>query len=295
MGENIFVGLDGGGTKTQLIVEDANGNLIGKGRSGPSNIRLSTSAAWNSIFDALEKALKHTELSLKDPHFQFHVGMGLAGTEVLSCCENFLSKPHPFKTLVLRSDAYTACLGAHEGSDGDIIIIGTGVIGYQVYNSVESQVNGWGFPHGDEGGGAWLGMEAIRLTLKWQDGRGERTEMLSAVYTHFNSSLNEMVSWANSANSTKFAELAPYVLQYAEQKDPNAILLLQKSAQEIMQINYALTKISGKHLRCSLFGGIASFIKPYLDKELKDRIVERKYDATKGAILMVKKQVMEGL
>ncbi len=295
MSEDIFVGLDGGGTKTQLIVEDANGNLIGEGRSGPSNIRLSASAAWNSIFDALEKALKNTDISLKDPHYQFHVGMGLAGTEILSSCESFLSKPHPFKTLTLRSDAYTACLGAHDGEDGDIIIIGTGVIGYQVYNSVESQVNGWGFPHGDEGGGAWLGMEALRLTLKWQDGRGERSEMLSAIYQQFNSSLNEMVTWANSANSTKFAELAPYVLQYAEQKDTNALLLLQKSAKEIMQINHALTKISTTALKCSLFGGIAPFIEPYLDNELKDRIVERKYDAAKGAILMVKKQVMEKL
>ena len=80
MSENIFVGLDGGGTKTQLIVEDESGNLIAKGRSGPSNIRLSISGSWNSIFDALDKALKNTNISLKDPHYQFHVGMGLAGT-----------------------------------------------------------------------------------------------------------------------------------------------------------------------------------------------------------------------
>jgi len=295
MSENLFVGLDGGGTKTQLIVEDESGNLIAKGRAGPANIRLSVSGAWNSIFDALEIALKDTQISLRDPHYQFHVGMGLAGTEISAYCENFLSKPHPFKTLILRSDAYTACLGAHDGKDGDIIIIGTGVIGYQIYNSVESQVNGWGFPHGDEGGGAWLGMEATRLTLKWQDGRVEKSEMLSDIYKHFNYNLNEMVSWANSANSTKFAELAPYVLQYAELKDANAIMLLEKAAQEIMQINQALTKISNAPLKCSLFGGIAPFIEPYLNKELKDRIVERKYDAAKGAALMVKKQVMEEL
>lgn len=291
MKKNIFIGLDGGGTKTKLIIEDENGNLLGKGRGGPAQIRLSPSQAWDSIFHALQEALKQAKLSIHDPGYAFHAGMGLAGTEVPIASKTFLEKPHPFQTITLRSDAYTACLGAHGGKDGDIIIVGTGVIGYQVFEDFESQINGWGFPHGDEGGGAWFGMHAIRHTLKWQDGRGKKTPMLEAIFKHFDLDLTEMVVWANQAKSTQFAELAPIVFQYLEQKDPISIQLVKTAALEIDQVGSALEKLNSTSLPCSLFGGIAPLIEPYLDDKLKQRIVPRKHDATKGAILMIRKQV----
>jgi glucosamine kinase len=50
-----------------------------------------------------------------------------------------------------------------------LIAIGTGTVGYQIEGDKECKVGGWGFPHGDEGSGAWLGMEAVRMTLHWLD------------------------------------------------------------------------------------------------------------------------------
>ncbi len=43
------------------------------------------------------------------------------------------------------TDAHAACIGAHNGADGAIIIIGTGVVGYQTQNGEGVQVGGWGF------------------------------------------------------------------------------------------------------------------------------------------------------
>ena len=48
-----------------------------------------------------------------------------------------------------------------------------GTVAFQIEGDKEYKVGGWGFPHGDEGSGAWLGLEAVRLTLHWLDGRGE--------------------------------------------------------------------------------------------------------------------------
>ncbi|PIS00947.1 MAG: hypothetical protein COT84_04810 [Chlamydiae bacterium CG10_big_fil_rev_8_21_14_0_10_35_9] len=293
MKKDIFIGLDGGGTKTKLLVEDAEGNLLGSARAGPANIRLSVSQAWDSIFHALHSALKQAKIEIDDPTINLHAGMGLAGTEIPFACKEFLEKPHPFKSICLRSDAFIACLGAHNGQDGDIIIIGTGVIGYQIFENTESQVNGWGFPHADEGGGAWLGMQAIRKTLQWQDGRGDKSPMLEAIFDHFNNNLNEMVVWANEAKSTNFAELALIVTQFLEENDPISLELLQLAGKEINKIGMALEKFSHKPLPCSLFGGIANFIIPFLEDSLKSRIKERLNDAPKGAIFMIRKQVLE--
>ena len=90
-----------------------------------------------------------------------------------SACDQFVNTPHPFARLILRSDGYTSCLGAHGGRNGAVIAIGTGVVAYQIEGDKECKVGGWGFPQGDEGSGAWLGLEAVRLTLHWLDGRGE--------------------------------------------------------------------------------------------------------------------------
>ena len=171
--QDIFIGIDGGATKTIARVEDAHGELLGQGQGGPANIRLSVEGSWQSIHDALREALVKPGLRLDDGRLRFYCGAGLAGTEVTSACDQFVNTPHPFARLILKSDGYTSCLGAHGGGDGAMIAIGTGTVGYEIEADKEYKVGGWGFPHGDEGSGALLGLEAVRLTLHWLDGRGE--------------------------------------------------------------------------------------------------------------------------
>ena len=206
---DIFVGVDGGASKTRVWVEDAEGVFIGEGRGGPSNIRLSVEGSWRSINDALAQALWSTGLRLDDDRRCFYCGAGLAGTEVASAREAFLSVAHPFARLIVKSDGYTSCLGAHAGRDGATIAIGTGTVAFQVEKGRETKVGGWGFPHGDEGSGAWLGLAAVRLTLHWLDGRCDPSPLLDTVYAHFGGSLDRLVSWANAASPTQFAEMPP--------------------------------------------------------------------------------------
>ena len=79
--KNIFIGADGGGTKTKIIVEDEAGLLLGQARSGPANIRNSVEQAWSSIDAGVKEALNQANLDPADPNYHFHIGLGLAGTE----------------------------------------------------------------------------------------------------------------------------------------------------------------------------------------------------------------------
>lgn len=288
--DKVFIGVDGGGTKTKIQIEDALGNVLATARSGPANIKTSVSEAWHSIQEGIAEAAKFAQLNLAD--YEVHVGLGLAGVEIDAAKTQFLSQPHPYASLVLDSDAYVACLGVHEGADGAIIIIGTGVNGYMVEAQQRYQVSGWGFPHGDEGGGAWLGMEAIRLTLKSLDGRLKPTPMLDAIYKHFGADLSRLVSWANQAAPQHFGQIAPFVVEFAL-TDPHAEALLNLAAREIDSIAWVLQQRS-KHskLPIGLLGGVAAFIEPRLSQEVKAAIVSRKFDATKGAVLMIRQKVL---
>ena len=154
---------------------------------------------------------------------------------------------------------------------------------------------GWGFPHADEGGGAWLGMEAVRLTLQSIDGRIPTTPLLTGILHHFSADVPRFVTWVNQAGPAGFGEIAPLIVQYAEQGDQHALALLKAAAQEIDKVANALVakQQQGVPLPCVLLGGVSKFVKPYLSTALQDRLMERAAGPTEGALLMLKAQLQQ--
>jgi glucosamine kinase len=140
---DILVGVDGGGTKTLVRIEDRDGRQLGHGQGGPANVQHSVEGSWRSILDAVGKALAQAGLSLDDRRHRLFCGAGLAGTEVVSAHDRFLATPHPFARLIVKSDGYISCLGAHDGRDGMVIAIGTGTIAFQIEDGREERAGGW--------------------------------------------------------------------------------------------------------------------------------------------------------
>ena len=296
MADDIFIGVDGGATKCKVRVENSAGYVLGQAVEGPANIRLSVDKSWESIYHALDEALKPAKIQLADQNYHFHMGLGLAGCEVTDAVDEFLSRSHSFASIQLTSDAHVACLGAHKGQNGAIIIVGTGAIGYEIQAGKGTRVGGWGFPHDDEGSGAWLGLEAVRLTFQWLDQRTEKSLLVEDVFAFFNNDLEHFAAWANRANSSEFARLAPLVINHSQQEEVAALRLMKKAAHAIDRIGTALIKGQRQRdalLPCSLFGGIAPFIEPWLSEELRACLVQRQADANSGAILMIRDYVAQ--
>lgn len=291
MTQQIFIGVDGGATKSTIRVEDENGNLIGQAVSGPANIRISVDQAWHSIHSALNKILQSHSVSLGDGQFKWHAGMGLAGWEVVEAYQEFISRSHDFDTLIATSDSHTACLGAHNGNDGSIIIAGTGVVGYQIERGRITKVGGWGFPHDDEGGGAWIGLQGVKFTLQWLDGRLPYSELAKKIFAFFDDDQNRLISWANHANSAAFAEIAPFVIQQSQKGDEVAIKILQSGAECIDRIGVALDEASfldHNQLPCSLIGGVVPFLLPFLGSRLRARLRPCLATPSAGAIMLIR-------
>lgn len=291
MRRSIYVGVDGGATKTKIRIEDESGYLLGETVSGPASIRNSVEQAWQSIYAGMKQLMTPLGLSLHDKELACHVGVGLAGCEIAEAYQAFLDYPHPFTTLLVSSDAHIACLGAHGGDEGAIIIIGTGVVGYEIQGSQTKKVGGWGFPYDDEGGGAWFGLEAIKITLQWLDGRLPASGLATAVYEHFQRDRERMINWANTANSAAYAQLAPLVLSQNDAGDDVAHRLIEAAALAIDRIGFALEAVQpdrGYPLSCALVGGIAPYLEKYLGERLRARLRPCRATPAVGAILMVR-------
>lgn len=290
---DIFIGVDGGATQCRVRVEDNAGKILGQALGGPANIRLSVEHAWHSIYQTLTEALAGSAITLEPGQqpYRLHAGIGLAGCEYTEACAAFLNGPHPFTTMHLMSDAHVACLGAHQGKEGAIIIVGTGVVGHQIQGDQHHRVGGWGFPNDDVGGGAWLGLEAVRLTFQWLDRRIEKTPLLQDIFDFFDKDTNHFIKWVDQANSTEYARLAPLVINHSHQEDANAVKLMKKAAQAINRLGSVLEKLQVNKetlLPCSLIGGLAPFIEAWIEEDLRARLVPRQADANAGAILMIR-------
>lgn len=290
MNNTFFIGVDGGATKCTVRVENAIGELLGQATTGPANIRLSIEQSWQSIHAGLTMILAPHGVTLDDNHKQFHAVMGLAGTEAQAAYEQFLQTPHPFHSLTLVSDAHTACMGAHAGEDGAIVVIGTGVVGYQIVAGVTTKVGGLGFPHDDEGGGAWLGFEAFKLYLKSLDGRApasEFTQAIGDVMANINA-----VEWANHANATAYATLAPVVIKLQQQGNVIAIELMQQAATAVAKLIRVLQAANKRSLPIALIGGVAPFLSPYLSLQLQMNFAPCQLSPDAGAILMMRNRLV---
>lgn len=294
-----YIGVDGGASKCTARIEDEEGALLGEASAGPANIRLSINKSWNAILKAMQIVLDSNYISLQDKQHQFYIGMGLAGCENEQDYDNFLNYPHALTNLFVTTDAHIACLGAHQGNDGAIIISGTGTIGFQQQQNRFMRVGGWGFPHDDEGGGAWLGLQAIKKALYYYDGRHpEHSILVEAVFNHFKVekvplSALSLVNWANHANATAFATLAPLVIRAAEKGETAAILLLQEAAfflDKIAEALFARQIDQTFPLPCVLIGGIAPFLKSYVNNHLRERLILPLQSPQQGAIIFAREK-----
>jgi glucosamine kinase len=198
-----------------------------------------------------------------------------------------LSEKMPFASTVLETDAYVAWLGAHQGGDGAIVILGTGSCGLAFVNGRRIGVAGWGAEVSDEAGGQRMGREALRRTLWAFDGRAEKTALSSAILDRFGGDPAKIVRFASRATPALYAELTPLVLQYASARDPLAVTLVQEAAEAAVAIVNRLTHAGASAI--SLVGGLAQPLMPWLPPRIRDLITEPQSDALDGSILMARR------
>ncbi len=278
-----LVGIDGGGTSCRARLTDSHGALLGEGKSGSANILLGVEVAMASIINAVRKASQQAGLS-EDDFASMHLGLALAAAEQKKAWQGFMQLEHPFASIVLNTDAYGACLGAHNGEDGAIMIAGTGSCGLLIKDGQQHVVGGREFPISDQGSGAMMGLHLIQYTLLAQDQIKPHSAITQIVMQHFNQDVDAIVEWSKTARPCDYGRFSPQIFQYAQKDDPVAeALLLQTAADLDMYLN-ALHQRGANQI--ALMGGIGERIVPWLTQQSQRWLVAPKKDAIDGALMM---------
>jgi glucosamine kinase len=283
MSQRLYLGVDGGGTGCRARIEDAAGNILGQGLSGPATTRMGVANAWASVLRAWTGAAEEAGLDPTDAP-NVAAGIGIAGLTRAGAREELEAQPHPFASVAFTTDGAAACLGAHSGHDGAIVIAGTGSIGLAIVGGQEFRAGGYGFPISDEGSGADLGLKAIQFALRALDGRRERTALLNEVLNRFDHQPVKAVAFMDKATATDYATFAPLVLRHADQGDPAARQIVQAGAGEIDTLIRRMIDFGAP--RVTLLGGLSGPIEPWLAPDVRRRLKPADGDAVSGAIIL---------
>lgn len=287
MGEPLYIGVDGGGTGCRARLEDGSGRVLGAGIAGPATTRLGIEQAMTAVETACRAALAEAGLDGSQLS-RVHAGIGLAGIGRKGALAELMARAHPFASIGFASDGLIACIGAHGGRDGGIVIVGTGSVGLARVAGKEIRVGGYGFPISDEGSGADLGLHAIRLALRAADGRIESSRLLVDVMARFGNDPMEAVAWMDRASATEYAVLAPLVMRHADQGDAIGRRIVQGAAEQIDGLVRALVERGAE--RIALVGGLSSAIEPWLAPDVRRRLKPVEVDAVAGALLLARQK-----
>jgi glucosamine kinase len=281
-----LVGVDGGGTRTRLRLCDLRGRRLGESQSGPSALGQGVEPAWREIASALRAAAADAGLA-SPPWSECAVGAGLSGANVVDQAERFLDLEPGCAALALDTDAFAAVLGAHGGQPGSALIGGTGsVCEVLKRDGTRRSVGGWGWVIGDEGSGAWLGMEAVRHRQRVLDGRAAPGPLAAALASVIGADAPAVAAWCAAAAQRGYAALAPIVFEH-EPHDDAARDILDRAALALEALADAADPRG--ELPLAVAGSVALRLADRLSAHLTARRVPARGDATCGAVELARR------
>lgn len=257
---NWFIGIDGGGTKTEAAICDSSGSVQGRAAGDGSN---PLSRPWPEVEETLRALVGEVcRQAGADPGEVQGLFLGMAGAdrpEVRTRVEEAF-RPSWGERLHIDNDALAALYAGTWGAPGIVLIAGTGSIAYAVTaDGQRHRAGGWGYLLGDEGSGFDLGRQAVISVLRAWDGRGEPTELSELVTGHFGIDRPDQLIarvYGTSNPRKMLAEASVLVESAARAGDAVAARLIKQAAASLLELAESCRARAGSDLPVVLAGGM---------------------------------------
>ena len=225
----IVVGVDGGGSKTRVVVADEQGREIIAVEGPASAVRPGqVEHSADVVAACVRDALGAANMTHVLPRI-LCVGIAGVGREPeRDGLWQALAERELADEVVVHTDAAVALDDAFGDGAGILLVSGTGSIAFgRGPDGTFARCGGWGPLIGDEGSGAWIGRRALNVASASADGREPETALLGAVLTAAQvNDPRELIAWAAQASPAQLATLAPIVSSVAEAGDLRANALI---------------------------------------------------------------------
>ncbi|HKV06420.1 MAG TPA: BadF/BadG/BcrA/BcrD ATPase family protein [Candidatus Acidoferrales bacterium] len=278
-----FLGFDGGGTKTDCVLADAEGRVLARATAGPSNpLRSGYTRAWFSLSDAADAVLKAHKI--RAAHVRgICAGLGGAGRSgVARRATTFFERGFPNAQVRVTTDLEIALEAAFGTGEGMILLAGTGSAALARDSQGRmARAGGRGPWFSDEGSSFDIGREAIRAVVLAEEGRGSATELSKRIFAwHQCRDWDSLVERIAKNPDDVFPKTFPLVAELADKDDAVARAILSTAAASLAQLAACVAEQLGwrdKEVSVARLGGVFGRSKHFdaaIETELK-RLVPR--------------------
>ena len=229
----IFLGIDGGATKTTCVVGDETSVLATATTGSCSVIRVGEEKAREALHEAVRKACSLASVTPEQLAGACVGATGTARPQIAEKVTRLMSEVVRCRVQVV-GDMVVALQAAFGQGPGVITIAGSGSIAFGRSEKGETlRAGGWGFQISDEGSGYWVGRTAIGRALRARD-EGEQPMVLAEVMKIWQvNSPEELIQVANASPPPDFAAVFAIVVSAADAGDVLARTVLSAAGSEL--------------------------------------------------------------
>lgn len=276
-GPRFYAGIDGGGTKTIVVIVDEHGRERARMRASSSNqAAIGTEAAVATLRQAMRDAADEAGAAIPVERAWF----GLSGFD--RPADRALMEPslREFaRSIAMTNDARLVLAGLR-GGIGIALIAGTGSIAYGTdADGHSTRAGGWGNVIGDEGSGWAIGRDALIAVARATDGRGPTTSLTERILSHWHlHDPYELILRVYEPNAPKgeIAELSGIVFAAANAGDEASRVIVDSAVGDLAAIPVAVAAqlhFPGA-IPLAFAGGLLLYREQFRQRVL-DRIVAR--------------------
>lgn len=298
-----WLGIDGGGTKTEYILSDEEGNILAEKKTGTISYKQvgkenCVHMIKSSIEELVDRVLPGRDAQIRTCCALPNYGESRESDEFLRArIGEVLGEYHMY----LVNDCQVGWSGSLGLGPGINLVAGTGAIAYgQDDEGNFARAGGWNDDFSDEGSCGWLGRKTMELFAKESDGRIGPGALLEIVRDHFSLAedmdIVDIYEAQYQNDRTRRAGLQRLLLRAAEQGDENAARTYEAAAEELALIVLAvLGKLrfgTGTKVRVSYSGGLfhaGKYVLEPLQKALSSspvQLVRPLFSPARGAVLL---------
>lgn len=204
---NYYIGIDGGGTKTEFVLADEKGvelRRVMKKGCNPNDVGIEGS------FAVLDDGIK--ELAVDSGKTYIFAGVSGAGVgDNAKALRDKLSEK--YENVEVASDLINALESSLLGKDGVAVICGTGISCCLSKAGAYKTIGGYGYLFEDGGSGYTYGRDGVKAALKYEDGYGEKTVLLQLFREKLGKGVRNSLAQLLLGGKSFVASLCPLVFE----------------------------------------------------------------------------------
>lgn len=241
---NLYIGIDGGGSKTRTLLADESGRVLADLITAGSNIN---HHGWTRTQEILSELFAELRGHVPDGTRVAAMFLGMAGIdrpEERERMRAWVQSEWPHASVGVENDAVTALAAGTGRREGIVLIAGTGSIAFgSDKRGEQARVGGWGYLIGDEGSGYNIGWKALTSVMRAHDGRSDKSLLGEKILTRFGVESAEgliPIVYAPTFTRDQMAGLARLVFEAKREGCHTAFSILDRSSFDLSELVHVL-------------------------------------------------------